>query len=80
VLLVIAHPDDEAMFFTPLLLRLKELQCFITILCLSSGNAYGEGEVRSKELIASASIFGIETQSVVVLVRDFMVRIQFRNI
>lgn len=39
VLLLIAHPDDEAMFFAPTLLALTrpELGNHVKILCLSSG-------------------------------------------
>jgi len=39
ILLLIAHPDDEAMFFGPTLLSLTrpELGNHIKILCLSSG-------------------------------------------
>jgi N-acetylglucosaminylphosphatidylinositol deacetylase len=40
VLLLIAHPDDEAMFFAPTILSLTrpELGNHVKILCLSSGN------------------------------------------
>ena len=37
VLLVIAHPDDEAMFFSPFLLSAVG-NCVVHLLCLSSGN------------------------------------------
>ena len=41
ILLLIAHPDDEAMFFAPTLLALTrpELGNHVKILCLSSGRA-----------------------------------------
>ena len=41
ILLLIAHPDDEAMFFAPTLLALTrpELGNHVKILCLSSGTA-----------------------------------------
>ena len=41
ILLLIAHPDDEAMFFAPTLLALtrSELGNHVKILCLSSGTA-----------------------------------------
>jgi len=40
VCLLIAHPDDEAMFFAPTILALTrpELQNHVRILCLSSGS------------------------------------------
>lgn len=36
-LLVIAHPDDEAMFFAPTVLRLRALGLPVFVLCLSTG-------------------------------------------
>ena len=39
VLFVIAHPDDEAMFFVPTVLSLKGYSGYkLHLLCLSSGN------------------------------------------
>jgi hypothetical protein len=42
ILLLIAHPDDEAMFFAPTLLALTrpELGNHVKILCLSSGRVH----------------------------------------
>lgn len=39
ILLLIAHPDDEAMFFSPSLLALTRPRCSnkVQILCLSEG-------------------------------------------
>ena len=48
IMLVIAHPDDEVMFFSPLLnlaARNKE-SLNISILCLSNGNFEGLGSTR----------------------------------
>jgi N-acetylglucosaminylphosphatidylinositol deacetylase len=39
ILLVIAHPDDEALFFAPLLLATRNSSCSLSILCLSNGEA-----------------------------------------
>ena len=55
VLLVISHPDDEAMFFGPTLESLKKTTNVITTtkvfcICLSNGNASGLGQTRAKEL------------------------------
>jgi len=36
-LLVIAHPDDEAMFFAPTLAALREAGWRVCIMCLSTG-------------------------------------------
>ena len=39
VLLVIAHPDDESMFFAPTLRNLSDQRINLTVLCLSKGPA-----------------------------------------
>lgn len=65
-LLIIAHPDDEVMFFTPLLLSGSRFASF-SILCLSCGNADGIGEIRRKELIKSAQAFDIEESDVYII-------------
>jgi hypothetical protein len=60
--LVIAHPDDEAMFFTPTILALlKQKDVIIHVLCLSTGNADGIGKQRTKELGKSCKVLGIST-------------------
>lgn len=41
VLLVTAHPDDEAMFFAPTIHRLQQQGAAIQILCLSNGGVGG---------------------------------------
>ena len=52
VCLLIAHPDDECMFFGPVILdMMRRHNAFV--LCLTSGNFYGLGQVRKKELKAS---------------------------
>jgi N-acetylglucosaminylphosphatidylinositol deacetylase len=60
--LVIAHPDDESMFFKPLLSHYKGKDMFL--LCLSTGNADGLGSIRTKELEKAARLFGISDQHV----------------
>jgi LmbE family N-acetylglucosaminyl deacetylase len=67
VVLVIAHPDDEVMFFTPTLLSLSRAGHHISILCLSNGNFEGKGNIRTNELMKSAALFGIATKDVYVL-------------
>lgn len=49
ILLVIAHPDDEAMFFMPTLYNLKEQGKNLYILCLSDGGYYDKGDIRKVE-------------------------------
>jgi N-acetylglucosaminylphosphatidylinositol deacetylase len=72
ILLLIAHPDDEAMFFAPTLRRLSTpgLQNQIFILCLSSGDADGLGHIRKDELKKSAMILGITHPDHVVIIED----------
>ncbi|KAL0486020.1 N-acetylglucosaminyl-phosphatidylinositol deacetylase [Acrasis kona] len=57
---VIAHPDDEAMFFTPLIQSLSS-QPYIELflICLSTGNFDGLGKVRTKELAKSCHVLSI---------------------
>lgn len=64
ICLLIAHPDDEAMFFAPTLLALTkpELGNHVKILCLSTGNADGLGETRKKELVKSAMLLGLRQE------------------
>lgn len=72
ILLLIAHPDDEAMFFSPALrwLTRPELGNIVVILCLSSGDADGLGPIRKKELTKSALQLGIRSEEHVVVVED----------
>lgn len=46
-LLLIAHPDDESMFFAPSVLNLKGR---LHILCLSNGDKDGKGGLREREI------------------------------
>jgi N-acetylglucosaminylphosphatidylinositol deacetylase len=48
--LVIAHPDDESMFFLPTLSALRDAGETVWILCLTTGNYDGLGETRQGEL------------------------------
>lgn len=72
VCLLIAHPDDEAMFFAPTLLALTAPNTgnHIKILCLSSGNADGLGETRKKELVKSGMILGLRREDDVLVLDD----------
>lgn len=65
VLLVIAHPDDESMFFGPTLINLKKRGTNIIILCLSRGNYYGDGEKRRQEMMAATDHFGITDVTII---------------
>lgn len=72
IILLIAHPDDEAMFFAPTVqwLTRPELQNQLVILCLSSGDADGLGHIRKGELKKSALQLGVKSEEHVVIVED----------
>lgn len=60
VLFVIAHPDDECMFFGPTIISLAQRHdCQMFLLCLSEGNYRKEGKLRKSELWKSCNILGI---------------------
>lgn len=66
ILLVIAHPDDECMFFGPSLnhvLRIVDTKN-VYLLCLTNGNYYGLGKLREKELFMSCASFGMKKENV----------------
>lgn len=58
-LLVVAHPDDEVMFFSPLLQWASGCNEKMHILCLSTGNFEGLGEIRKQELARCVELFDI---------------------
>ncbi|KAI1423537.1 putative deacetylase LmbE-like domain-containing protein [Xylaria sp. FL1777] len=64
ICLLIAHPDDEAMFFAPTVLALTrpETGNHVKILCLSTGDADGLGETRRRELVKSAMLLGLRQE------------------
>lgn len=61
VLLVIAHPDDECMFFSPIITSLISAGVSLHVLCLSTGNNDGLGEIRKKELTKSCAVLGVKS-------------------
>jgi len=77
VTLVVAHPDDECMFFAPAMARLGSsppeaaetsgTKVRWTVLCLSNGNAYGLGKLREKELYLSCETLKIPRADVEVV-------------
>ncbi|GBF89810.1 hypothetical protein Rsub_02514 [Raphidocelis subcapitata] len=66
LLLVTAHPDDEAMFFAPSLAHFAARGREVSLLCLSNGDADGLGRVREKELLAACRLLGIPPERVAV--------------
>uniref|UniRef100_A0A8C5QUJ5 N-acetylglucosaminylphosphatidylinositol deacetylase n=1 Tax=Leptobrachium leishanense TaxID=445787 RepID=A0A8C5QUJ5_9ANUR len=66
-LLLIAHPDDECMFFAPTILGLLREQRQLHVLCFSTGNYYNQGEIRKNELIHSCTALGIPPSNVTLI-------------
>ncbi len=57
-LLVVAHPDDETIFFGGLLLQLRDLPWHV--ICLTDGNADGRGKERHQEFLAATKLLGVK--------------------
>ncbi|KAF4307462.1 putative n-acetylglucosaminyl-phosphatidylinositol de-n-acetylase protein [Botryosphaeria dothidea] len=72
IALLIAHPDDEAMFFAPTIQALTrpELGNHLKILCLSSGDADGLGETRKQELLKSGMLLGLRNEDDMLVIED----------
>ncbi|XP_018321632.1 N-acetylglucosaminyl-phosphatidylinositol de-N-acetylase [Agrilus planipennis] len=67
VLIVTAHPDDECMFFGPTILNLlKDGNCTVYILCLTTGCNYGMGRIRKTELYRACRTLGINSDNITV--------------
>ncbi|XP_054785667.1 probable N-acetylglucosaminyl-phosphatidylinositol de-N-acetylase isoform X2 [Prosopis cineraria] len=64
VLIVVAHPDDESMFFTPTINYLTSRGHYIHILCLSIGDADCKGSIRERELFQACATLKVPTQQV----------------
>eukprot|EP00938_MAST-03A_sp_MAST-3A-sp1_P007438 g7438.t1 len=67
--LVIAHPDDETMFFSPWIrtfMRSSNVDRLF-VLCLSNGDYDGLGEVREKEIVQAAVCLGLDGENVNVI-------------
>lgn len=69
-ILVIAHPDDESMFFVPTLRSLKARGETFWILCLTTGDYDGLGTIRSKEMQQAGVLLGAEKTIVCDTLRD----------
>lgn len=75
--LVIAHPDDESMFFVPTIKAISSGELapavglgLLYILCLSTGNADNLGKTRSIELVKAAAVLGIPEERVIIIDDD----------
>ena len=62
-----AHPDDECMFFGPIIQSLVQHGVTVSALCLSEGNAEGFGRVRAQELTRSYGVLGVPRDRVTCL-------------
>ncbi|XP_042503549.1 N-acetylglucosaminyl-phosphatidylinositol de-N-acetylase-like isoform X2 [Macadamia integrifolia] len=67
VLLVIAHPDDESMFFLPVIFYLTSKGHNLHLLCMSTGNADGKGNMRKEELYQACAVLKVPLQHVKIL-------------
>uniref|UniRef100_A0AAF5DC84 N-acetylglucosaminylphosphatidylinositol deacetylase n=2 Tax=Strongyloides stercoralis TaxID=6248 RepID=A0AAF5DC84_STRER len=67
VLIVIAHPDDETMFFSPTIGDLSSRSDDVYILCVTTGNYYGKGRERKKELVRAVEKLGVKQGNVLIM-------------
>ena len=66
-LFLIAHPDDEAMFFTPSILSFLREGWEVYLVCFSRGSAGGNPYTRTIELFESTLSLGIKSANVKIL-------------
>ena len=50
ICILIAHPDDECMFFGPIIRQLSKCSNKFYVLCMTTGDFYGKGNIRIDEL------------------------------
>ena len=62
ILMILAHPDDESMFFVPFLNYFRGNE--ISLLCLTNGDAEGLGRVREKELSEACKLLSIKSLTI----------------
>jgi hypothetical protein len=65
ILFIIAHPDDEIMFFFPTIKTLLNAGHNVRIICLSNGNADKIGKVREIELEKVCSHLKIKNYEII---------------
>ncbi|XP_030078070.1 N-acetylglucosaminyl-phosphatidylinositol de-N-acetylase [Microcaecilia unicolor] len=54
----------SACFFAPVVLGFRKLDWPLAVLCCSTGNYYGQGKIRTEELVHSCEVLGIPRSSV----------------
>lgn len=69
-LLLIAHPDDETMFFAPTIHGLRMTGTAVYILCLSTGNSKGQGVKRKYELANAVTLHKLSVNNLLILNYD----------
>lgn len=68
LMLVVAHPDDECLFFAPALRVLHSQQHVeLSLLVFSRGNHVGLGDVRARELLGSCHALNVPQERCVAL-------------
>ncbi|KAH8582707.1 N-acetylglucosaminyl-phosphatidylinositol de-N-acetylase [Cryptosporidium sp. chipmunk genotype I] len=70
VCILVAHPDDEAMFFTPIIRQVCKQGSKVYVLCLTNGDYYGLGKLREKELLEACNTLGILRDRIKVVSSD----------
>ncbi|CAA0372409.1 unnamed protein product [Arabidopsis thaliana] len=76
---VIAHPDDESMFFSPTINYFTSTACNLHILCFSTGNADGMGSIRDQELHRACAVLKVPLQQLKILDHPNLQIITFDN-
>src|SRR5690349_14243249 len=71
-LVVVAHPDDEALFFSGLVMSKK---AYWHIVCVTDGNADGKGESRQTQFQRSCKALGAKHSTCLNLTDQFEVRL-----
>ena len=57
-LLVVAHPDDESIFFAGAIQSLRDLPWHV--ICVTDGNADGRGAERAQEFATATKLLGVK--------------------
>ena len=60
-LVLVAHPDDETLFFSSILFKYKQL---CKVICVTDGNADGLGQDRQSQFKLACSNFGVKTPEI----------------
>ena len=68
---VIAHPDDESMFFIPTIRALCIRKQRIWLVCMTTGNYDGLGGIRRDELLhVGTTVLGFENKVMIAIDKD----------